>query len=112
MRTIQEIVQDNDLFRTTLLVSLRHRIVLTNTVACLRERDPKVFSEIIHMVSTFKDFNEDNDPYGEHDFGSFEVGGISYFWKIDYYAAGWEAGVDPKEEIPHLLLTIMAADDY
>jgi hypothetical protein len=26
-----------------------------------------------------------NDPYGEHDFGSFELAGEKFFWKIDYY---------------------------
>ena len=29
----------------------------------------------IRKVVDFDDFNEDNDPYGEHDFGSFELAG-------------------------------------
>ena len=27
----------------------------------------------------------DNDPYAEHDFGSFEHDGQTIFWKIDLY---------------------------
>ena len=26
-----------------------------------------------------------NDPYGEHDFGSFRYAGETIFWKFDYY---------------------------
>jgi hypothetical protein len=41
--------------------------------------------EIFVKVRDFVDFTEDNDPYGEHDFGSFTVSGVKIFWKIDYY---------------------------
>ena len=33
----------------------------------------------------FDDFNEGNDPYQEHDFGSVEYDGDKWLWKIDYY---------------------------
>jgi hypothetical protein len=42
--------------------------------------------QAIHAVRTYSDFNPDNDPYGERDFGSFELEGQTLFWKIDYYA--------------------------
>lgn len=29
--------------------------------------------------------SEENDPHGEHDFGSFRYGGQLIYWKIDYY---------------------------
>jgi hypothetical protein len=38
---------------------------------------------IIGMVKDFDDFSEDNDPWGEHDFGSFDFEGTKYFWKIE-----------------------------
>jgi hypothetical protein len=51
--------------------------------------------QIIKLVKEFNDFNEDNDPWQEHDFGSFDFEGTKYFWKI-------EAGS----------LCIMEADEY
>ena len=41
-------------------------------------------------VAAFSAFSKDNDPHGEHDFGSFELGGLKLFWKIDYYEKGSE----------------------
>lgn len=38
---------------------------------------------IIQMVKNFNDFNQDNDPWEEHDFGSFDFEGTKYFWKIE-----------------------------
>ncbi len=36
-------------------------------------------------IQDFSEFNEDNDPYEEHDFGSLELEGEHILWKIDYY---------------------------
>jgi Protein of unknown function (DUF3768) len=50
------------------------------------------------------DFNTNNDPYGEHDFGSFELAGEKFFWKIDYYDSLCEFGSeDPgdPDEVRH-----------
>jgi len=96
----------------------RHRIVLTQGVVALKENHPEQYQDLITKVREFNQFvsdpNDDrqNDPYGEHDFGSIEIGDSKYFWKVDYYDAGWENGVNPREEVPNLLLTIMAADEY
>ncbi|MEZ5367545.1 MAG: DUF3768 domain-containing protein [Bryobacterales bacterium] len=44
-------------------------------------------AEIMASVRRFDGFSEDNDPYGEHDFGAFDVESVGkVFWKIDYYA--------------------------
>ena len=50
-------------------------------------------------AGAFNDFTEENDPYGEHDFGSFELGGLKLFWKIDCYEKGsdYEAGADTPD---------------
>ncbi len=71
--------------------------------------------EILTEVRSFDKFTEDNDPYGEHDLGSFEypeVGKI--FWKIDYYDLNLEYhsedASDPFKTIR--ALTIMFADEY
>jgi hypothetical protein len=34
---------------------------------------------VIRRVATYSDFTPDNDPHGEHDFGSFEVAGQTFF---------------------------------
>ena len=39
---------------------------------------------VIRRVATFSDFNEENDPHGEHDFGNFTLAGKKFFFKIDY----------------------------
>ena len=41
--------------------------------------------QAFERVRTFDAFTKDNDPYGEHDFGSFEFDEESVFWKIDLY---------------------------
>lgn len=67
-------------------------------------------------VASFEDFTEDNDPYGEHDFGSFELGGKKLFRKIDAYEKGsnYTAGAEtPDAELTtDRVLTIMLADEY
>jgi len=65
-------------------------------------------------ISTFSDFNQDNDPYGEHDFVSVEVEGRKVFAKIDYYDKNLEFGSeDPSDpEKTTRVMTIMLAEDY
>ena len=74
--------------------------------------DPAVVSDIFIAVQGFKEFTEDNDPYGEHDFGSFTVGGVKIFWKIDYYTENLSGWCDPLSPDCNRLLTIMRADEY
>ena len=69
---------------------------------------------ILTAVRDFNDFTEDNDPHGEHDFGSLEHNGQKIFWKIDYYALdmmhGSENPADPSQTV--CVLTIMLAEEY
>jgi len=34
--------------------------------------------------ASYESFSPDNDPYGEHDFGSFQLDSLTLFWKIDF----------------------------
>ncbi len=56
-----------------------------------RVRDQALGSEFVaaalRAVAAFDSFDADNDPHGEHDFGSLEVDGRRLFWKIDWCAA-------------------------
>jgi hypothetical protein len=74
--------------------------------------DERTISEIFVGVQNFKDFTEDNDPYGEHDFGSFEVKGHKIFWKIDYYDQQLKYGTEPLDPDCRRVVTIMLAEEY
>ena len=67
---------------------------------------------IISTVRDFNEFSEDNDPYGEHDFGSFVCSGQKLFWKIDYYDSKLESWADPLSRECRRVLTILLADEY
>lgn len=107
--TNKEIAAGNDLFRSTMILSPRHQLVLSEGVAAL---DQEILSEVITAVREFSEFSPDNDPHREHDFGAVEVAGTKYIWKIDYYDREWRYGADPYMELPSRLLTIMKASEY
>ena len=71
-------------------------------------------AKALSAVQSFDQFTKDNDPYGEHDFGSFDVLGERLFFKIDCYDALREAGSpDPaNSDLTHRVLTIMLASEY
>jgi hypothetical protein len=69
---------------------------------------------ILTKVREFADFDAGNDPHSEHDFGPFDHGDETYFWKIDchdlqceYFS---ENPADPS--ITTRVLTVMRADEY
>lgn len=68
----------------------------------------------VAKVATFNDSHEDNDPYGEHDFGAFDLGGHTIFWRIDVYDATLTYGSpDPTDaKVSRRVLTIMLASEY
>ena len=105
---LTRIAKLNDEFRTTFRAG---RVVLTNGVNCLPEDQ---LLEVLHKVKTFNDFNDGNDPLGEHDFGAFEHNGVRYFFKIDYYDKTMAFGSnDPANpEKTTRVLTIMTAGEY
>jgi uncharacterized protein DUF3768 len=69
---------------------------------------------ILNRVRTFNAFTEDNDPYGEHDFGAFDHAGDVIFFKIDYYDKDLSFGSpDPSDpEVTTRVMTIMLAAEY
>lgn len=98
----------NDNFRSTLIGG---RMFMTAGVNAL-PMDTK--ARVLLAVQSFDKFTSDNDPHREHDFGSFEIEGETYFFKIDYYALDMEGGSeDPADpEKTARVLTIMRADEY
>lgn len=67
---------------------------------------------LIDEVRRFNDFTEDNDPYGEHDFGTVYWLGEKVFWKIDYYDQALKYGEDPLSSKCRRVLTVMLASEY
>jgi len=74
------------------------------------ERDDTL--AIIMAVRSFDDFNEENDPYGEHDCAGFEWQGEDIIWKIDYYDANHEFWEDPLSPECQRVLTVMLAAEF
>jgi len=71
-------------------------------------------NDVLQAVRTFDTFNKDNDPYGEHDFGSLQWNGELLFWKIDYYDIDLHEGSpDPSDvDVTTRLLTVLLASEY
>lgn len=68
-------------------------------------------AEVADMVRNFNDFNPDNDPYGEHDFGQFFFN-EKIMWKIDYYNPDLLVWCDPLDAACRRVLTVMLAEEY
>jgi hypothetical protein len=103
------IAELNDQLRETFLTG---RVMLTSGIAALQD---DVREEAISQVRCFSDFTEDNDPYGEHDFGLIEVNGVGkIFWKISYYDQDYQFhSPDPADpKLTRRVLTIMLAEEY
>ena len=73
---------------------------------------------ILTRVRTFDDFTEDNDPWQEHDYGSFDflVGHETHtiMWKIDYYDREFKNG-SPEPANPVVtarVLTILLPHEW
>lgn len=69
----------NDQFRSTFTGG---QVFMTAGINALDERTR---AEIIAAVMEFDAFDEGNDPYGEHDYGTVQIAGKTYVWKIDTY---------------------------
>jgi Protein of unknown function (DUF3768) len=96
------IAQLNDEFRRS-----GHNIFITQGVWVL----PDVLG-LIGAVQDFDTFTPDNDPYGEHDFGSITWHQEKTYWKIDYYDQGLQYWHDPLDPDCRRVLTVLLASEY
>src|SRR5436190_22010684 len=98
----------NDIFRRSFSGG---RVMMTCGVVALPD---VVKAKALQLVATFDQFTEDNDPHGEHDFGSCELVGRTFFCKIDYYDQRCEFGSeDPSDaERTTRVLTLLLASEY
>jgi Protein of unknown function (DUF3768) len=98
----------NDELRQHLIGGLA---VITPGVAAL---GPKAVERIVKTIAAFDDFCHENDPYEEHDFGSFDVDGHTLIFKIDYYDHTLtNHSPDPGDpSVTERVITIMLAEEY
>jgi hypothetical protein len=103
------------------------RANMTVGILTLSEEDR---AAVLHNVTTFSNFDADNDPYGERDFGTIyrltsgewsqkrpdDSTAISetVFWKIDYYDNNLEFGSSEPWDSSKTkrVLTIMLSNEY
>jgi hypothetical protein len=87
------------------------RAVMTPGIAALGQQ---AVERIVKTIAVFDDFCHANDPYEEHDFGSFEADGQTIFFKIDYYDKSLTYhSPDPSDSsVTERVITIMLADEY
>ncbi len=109
MSDCKKIAELNDLCRKSMGVTCK--LVQTFGINTLPEEDQ---SEIRKKVELFNDFNEDNDPHGEHDFGAIDHNREKIYWKIDYYDTDLKYGSeDPSDPAQTArVLTIMLSNEY
>ncbi len=107
----------NDQFRTTLVGGA---VLMTAGIVALGE---DAQARVLAAVRAFQDFTDDNDPWGEHDFGALDIDlGTSgqpttrekVFFKIDYFdltrARHSSDPADPAKT--ERVMTIMLATEY
>jgi hypothetical protein len=87
------------------------RVFITRGIASLNE---ECVERIVQAVRTHSEFSPDNDPHGEHDFGSFEIDDQKIFFKIDYYdkSLTWGSPDPADATVTERVLTIMLASEY
>ena len=105
MSDSEKIRELNDDFRKRFVGD---QVIITSGIARL----PNVVA-LLSQVRTYDSFRPEDDPYGEHDFGSLTFAHERIFWKIDYYDAQLTAGAeDPSDpEITKRILTVMLAQE-
>lgn len=103
-----DIMTLNDNFRKSLLGG---KVMLTRGIY---SKGQAVINDILQSVKTFNNFNKQNDPYNEHDYGSFEYDGEKIMWKIDYYDRNLQYySDDPTDESKTVrVMTVMLAEEY
>ncbi len=91
-----------------------HRGGLIVVTPGIRALGSELIQQIDEAISSFDSFTPDNDPYGEHDFGSVEVQGHRVLFKIDYYDLDLSGhSPDPADpSVTRRVMTLMLAEEY
>ena len=115
-RHCAEIARQNDLFRKSLGTApgIEGQIVKTASVHAL---GPAALLDILQALVRFEAFEPENDPFGDHGFGAFDIEVAEectrIFWKIDLYDLDYRWGSDAPQDPSRTrrVLTIMTGPD-
>lgn len=104
----ERIARLNDQLRKT---GLGGRVMLTRGVRMLPGLS---IDALLEGLAAHTNFDADNDPHGERDFGDLVHCGAELLWKIDYYDKQLEyRSNDPADSaVTTRVLTIMLAAEY
>ena len=85
------------------------------TTRGIADKGMKFVVQVTAKVVQFTDFNANNDPHGEHDFGSFDHEGETIFFKVDVYenaecVYGAEEPWNPDNS--YRVITVLLASEY
>jgi Protein of unknown function (DUF3768) len=85
--------------------------VMTAGVAAL---GAEAVARIVKTIGVYDDFCHANDPYEEHDFGSFDVDGQTVFFKIGYFdkSRTFHSPDAADSSVTERVITIMLAEEY
>jgi hypothetical protein len=123
MATIAEL---NDAFREALVAIVlhepipgvmtykeQHSVYITSAVLGFC-RNPMVTLDLLRTIQGFNDFDEDNDPYCEHDFLMFDWQGQRIYAKIDYYDNYYKLSSDDPSDpyVTKRVMTILFPSEY
>ena len=105
---MSDIATLNDKFRKSFIGG---EVLLSAGIAAMSSEDK---ANIVSMVQNFNDFTEDNNVYGENDFGSFDYKGEKILWKIDYYDLNnqYHSENPANPDITNRILTIMTVFEW
>ena len=105
---MSDIATLNDKFRRSFI---NGEVLLSAGIAAMSSEDK---ANIVSMVQNFNDFTEDNNVYGERDFGSFDYKGEKILWKIDYYDLNnqYHSENPANPDITNRILTIMTVFEW
>ncbi|MEM6891166.1 MAG: DUF3768 domain-containing protein [Pseudomonadota bacterium] len=114
MSHTNQIIRDhNDRFRRG-DPAIPGQVVMTSALGAHAASSGLETADIVRQVQSFEAFTQDNDPYQQHDFGSFNVADETCFWKVDLYDPSLTAGTEDPVDLQKTfrVLTIMLASDY
>ncbi len=110
---VQQIAQQNDQFRSRDPNVPGIRVITVGINELLKQLDIPM-GELAQLVADYSDFNPDNDPHSEHDFGGFEFHDHKVFWKIDDSDLDYKMGSDDPTDLTKTrrVLSIMLAEEW